>query len=958
MTAVLLWKEYRQQRTVWLAIAVLAVVLVALLATTLGHARGWEVFAEGELRMPLDVAVICLMVTYGVVSGALLLAGEREDGTLTLLDIQTGRRSPVWWTKVAAGVLFTLSQGLVLAALAVGLGFGTRETAPLIPLAGLDALGWGLFGGARCRTVLTAVLAGIALMAGSWVLSLLSITPWTLVPVRVGLVLIAYCLSWRWFCADDLVRRRDARRVVTLGGWNPAEQPEPTPRPTVTERPRKRRLAAWRRWRVLWWLAFRQGRWVLAAGLVGAVALGCTVNEAPLVLWPFGTLLLGLACGLATFAPDQKEGRSFLGSRRFPPDRVWGAKLFFWGTAAFGLCALAWYIATTLAPNLTVLRKGGDMSAEVVDALAHPGQPHYWVNRWLKGLSESPDLPIALFLGLWPVYGFCFGQFFALVTRRPVIAVILAVFITPVVLLLYVPSLAIGGVGIWWVLPIPVLLLLTTALAVRPWVSERLWTARPLTGIIAAAGLVAIGVVVFLWHRATAVPDVGEPFDVTAFTVSLPGGGKDEAGPLIRQAVAALKDHQAAVNRQLGPPTRPLFPEKEDPGDGFQPAVDTPFGDQLDHVVKKGWPRQDQEIGRWLDLLFQGAWANDAERAARLPLGLVEDPRLVKSMAVLGRSSDGCYQMARLFVVRALQGQARGHARGSLRDLETALGLSRQLRHDAPALALLPGLRAESLSLEGFRIWLQKTGSDKELLRAALRMLQQHEAANPDPADSIKSQYLVDLALGPYLPRENPKLADLLRLACLVPWEHERQVRTFHAMYVGQLQEIQKPVRERHNPWPADPFLRAAAQSGLPTAEGPASRLDARRWGELVLQCRMTYSYGLWLFDLYSLRNQRLLHAAQLATAAALYQADHRRPLTRADELVPTYLPAVPTDPLTGKAFGFRISAGERILDWPVVRFKIQPGRALVWGEYQGQPYSVVPGEQRLFCFPVPVGAR
>ncbi len=46
MNAVLWWKEYRQQRAVWLAIVVVAVLLVWSLGETMGHGSGLWVFRD------------------------------------------------------------------------------------------------------------------------------------------------------------------------------------------------------------------------------------------------------------------------------------------------------------------------------------------------------------------------------------------------------------------------------------------------------------------------------------------------------------------------------------------------------------------------------------------------------------------------------------------------------------------------------------------------------------------------------------------------------------------------------------------------------------------------------------------------------------------------------------------------------------------------------------------------
>ena len=86
----------------------------------------------------------------------------------------------------------------------------------------------------------------------------------------------------------------------------------------------------------------------------------------------------------------------------------------------------------------------------------------------------------------------------------------------------------------------------------------------------------------------------------------------------------------------------------------------------------EGWPAEDNEIGPWLDALFAGDWVKNLRAAAKMPLGLVVDPRQVewnfgeneindyrKSMGI---SED----LGVLFSVRALQLQARGDNSGRL----------------------------------------------------------------------------------------------------------------------------------------------------------------------------------------------------------------------------------------------------------------------------------------------------
>src|SRR5580765_2207645 len=187
MTAVLIWKEYRQQRPVWLAILVLSVLLIVSLGAAFGDGTGLEVFGDRKLRAGLVITVLCMTITFGVISGAMLLAGEDEEGTQVYLDSLTGRRRPLWVSKCIAGACLTLYLSAVMGVVSLALGFGNWKTTFALPLVGLDALIWGLLGGALCRTVLKAVLVGIFFMIQSWALSVITITSWDMDWWKLGL---------------------------------------------------------------------------------------------------------------------------------------------------------------------------------------------------------------------------------------------------------------------------------------------------------------------------------------------------------------------------------------------------------------------------------------------------------------------------------------------------------------------------------------------------------------------------------------------------------------------------------------------------------------------------------------------------------------------------------------------------------------------------------------------------
>ena len=322
MNAVIYWKEYRQHRFLWLAMSIVAVLVIVSFVTLFGSGGD-----ATRLQSILDAALPCLAVAYGAVVGALLMAGEAEDGTLPFLDSQIGRRTPIWNRKLLAGSVFTSAQCLVVIGLALALGSVSLEAVILTAILAFHALAWGMLAGAWRRTVLGAVLIGIGCMVVFWLLSLVLGGGGGSILFQTAAAVLAVYGSSKIFCRDDF-----SRQPVRAGRSG-----------------RSVRVFQSSSWRVLIGLAIRQGRWVVVGVIVGAVALGCAVNISPVVVWPIGTLLLGLTCGLAAFIPDQDGGKQFLAAQRIPLGRVWAVKTIGWATVLFVAAPrLVWYLATGL----------------------------------------------------------------------------------------------------------------------------------------------------------------------------------------------------------------------------------------------------------------------------------------------------------------------------------------------------------------------------------------------------------------------------------------------------------------------------------------------------------------------------------------------------------------------------------------------------------------------------------
>src|SRR5436309_2422736 len=108
MIVTLTWKELREHRAIWLTMAVMTCLIGVGLAKIVAAADARTAHAVTTLT------VLGLAAAYGVVCGAMMFAGEHENGTLVFLDIFHGRRETLWFGKVLIGAFLAVAQGLTV----------------------------------------------------------------------------------------------------------------------------------------------------------------------------------------------------------------------------------------------------------------------------------------------------------------------------------------------------------------------------------------------------------------------------------------------------------------------------------------------------------------------------------------------------------------------------------------------------------------------------------------------------------------------------------------------------------------------------------------------------------------------------------------------------------------------------------------------------------------------------
>lgn len=882
MIRVLLWKEYREHRAIWLTLAFVSGAGLYGLSRLMGPL--WGLSYSGARESLQSVAVLFAW-TYGLVCGAMLLANENEAGTMTFLDILPVRRIELWLVKCLFGVFLLVAQVAVLTGFVVGLGIAETTGQLLFTLLamlffGLFSLSWSLLFSARGENVLNVIgLAFVGQIAGVlatslalMILAIVSAILWRgsgeiakvglLSLGALGLTLGPAVGSARLFTRLDRERRGSALAQPGLR------------RPPVT--------SVWASWVRLLWLTSVQMRRLSLGMTIFALTLGCFLPVIGPVGWPALTLIVGVLCGVTVWSDEQfSTAFRFLGDQRFPLGRIWIIKV---GTR-FALALFASFLM--LLPSLVLA-----MIHHLEGSSPSDHMPFF--ADLLHCSLVGPIVPVSSHLFLWLLYGFTAGQLSGMLFRKSLVAGVVALGSAAMLVCLWIPSLLGIGLHFWQVAGVPLCLLAAGWLLMPAWAADRLLaraTFVRLGSALLAAGLWTTG---GLWYRVAEIQGLPDPFDVQAFEASIPSLDKDknDAGLAIRAAWGEVDKMMVALfsNRQ----GKVLFPELQMGVNG-----DT-FYHEINAALELGWPNRPSELGKWLDEKFDKEWYCSVLEAAFLPLGVVEDPKQMTDDQFgrgQGHHWGNLAYLNHVLVARGLQRQAGGDHWTFVDNLRICLALSRNLQHCSPPWIAGAGRRAEMVGIIALDRWLEKLPNYPDLLESARDILLQHEAELPDIEDPNRVSYLIarnsleqvpeilienqihQTAFDEHATRElgRPELRkveiDAAALFWRIPWERERHERILRQVFHGNSQLR----RENH------------------------------KWGIVALTVLRHLGPGP-----RSKRDHALLHAAQLKVALRLYQAknDGKLPATLKD-LVPGYLSYLPKDPFAGKPFHYRVSRGE-----------------------------------------------
>lgn len=334
MVARLWWKE---ARLFW-PIAALLVLLAELAQVLTVYCFGHD--ARTGVLAVMALGWACL---YGFAVASASLAGERENGTLWLLDALPAGRGSVWAAKLS----FALGSTVALGSFLVALSSFSTESWQLLPprnasiilgsLALLQVLGWGFFSSAICGHALTAAVLAVCSMGLTMPLleigfdfgpdsDLRWLTQLLLAAATIGAS--AYFFIKSGPPRRPIVKRRNVARDRVVESYERAWRSSPKSSPAW---PRAAWSLAWQTAREIGWLWWR----LALIGLVVPVILSVWSNDSRQVggtpFWALFNVGAGILAGVNIFGTEYgSRTRRFLVHHAARPGMIWMVKTLLW----------------------------------------------------------------------------------------------------------------------------------------------------------------------------------------------------------------------------------------------------------------------------------------------------------------------------------------------------------------------------------------------------------------------------------------------------------------------------------------------------------------------------------------------------------------------------------------------------------------------------------------------------
>ncbi len=548
MYARLWWKDARQFWPIWVLLVSGAAVIQWMMLTFVGRP-----VQNGTL----GVIALLWASLYALAAGAAAFAGERESGTLRLIDILSIDRRVVWAGKISFAVVTTLILTVTLLFMAA---LSTERSKMLIlqtpgvqfsvVMFVLLALGWGLFWSSILKSALAAALAAMCCTGLMLSYFMGNLNPSFLASSasgsfrfgQVAVVVATIAASHVFFTRSLWLRRLPVQfrsPIVFNGSRRPRSERIQVPStsavvaaPPIALMPHLQTRSATRAGRRSWlletrnliWQTIKEGSKTWSMLLAIAVALPASFyafgsDTLDLIYFPIIGFFVVLAAGAGVFGLENRaRTQRFLVHHGARPFSVWLVKVTTW---VIGLLVLAIVFCALMIVCFMVGRpfggggRGGDWSLIV------------------------PCMPLAYAVAL--ICGMAF--------RRGVTAVVIAVMLSfglgwPLVALVFANLLPSAGIVV-----------VAAALVAVSWAWRTDWMLeRPAPGRWLRLGLFtsAAFALLFVWYigfRAWGVPDLGPiaPPEAWARASSIAASPDRNAADLYREAGRLLKYRQDDV---------------------------------------------------------------------------------------------------------------------------------------------------------------------------------------------------------------------------------------------------------------------------------------------------------------------------------------------------------------------------------------------------------------------------
>lgn len=888
----LVWKEYRTQRPLWLALAIATPVLqvLVLLLDWFGQDFRPLTMSEGLANGLMAVGFIASVV-YLLGCSATMFSVEHETGVFEFQRILPANQPRVFWAKIGFAFVSSLllTAALWVVTRGVFLWDGPRGstwfgTYGLLYMAEIFA--WSILASLLIRQPLWGVIAAIAWQS----LTMQVVLPWltsgrndvfnllnedgrfTLSRcVVLALLLVAdVVLGKLWF--EDRLR---------LPRWRIRWKPDFVPSyPSNVELPAYagQRQIGWSR---LLWLSWRDGRWVMAGILMwyGYNFLTMRVaNDWGVLAWIsfFGCFTFGLFA----FAPEQWGGRfRYLTEHGCSPRLAWLCRQLIWLPPIALLCLIT------------------SWKEEQAGAM----------------IPRAPDQRAVLVMGAAVMPWLCYsaGQFAAMLFRS-----------TPMAIGVGMGLCIAGGIwGVWmcmWLAPtwwsvgsFALIGLFVTWLKANDWIEER---RDRVSRWRTALGL---GVPVLLLLVATATYRV-----VQIPAVTLPAEW-DETPQVLARLTPAEKETLEIYRRVLteigrGDDTLETYPQRNERLKREHPAWNhRQISAESFAGFHRDWVAMHSEL---VPLL------RDAHKKAPVPLALLEAESVVRSDEWNPeRTSKLPWLMSR----QAEQSLRDGKLDQAWDDIEVAFELQR--RFDLRAARLKePNTVGMGSVTEGYLLltvakWGRHKEQTRERVHKAIRKLEEialqpGEGRRKVHHDLLEAQSMINgderwkkfVEMGGRQPKYwDEELGYGWKLWTALPWERwraQRAVRLQAAMEFDRVEQLQTALK-----WNLQLPMQTRTQVAVSDKMFPQIPEDERR--KLLLRnglehnestetmLRMTIMPRNLLWDRQSPAEFTLwpragsFRATMLLLALADFHREHERYPELLTELVPTYFAEVPRDP-------------------------------------------------------------